>query len=148
MIDLRKHIDDINHEKSIEELLKSKPTEIIINGMSFFGSKLKITSSSIYVNGKRVLDTLNSHKINIEVNGNLESLDVHTCNSITVNGNTKNIKTSSGDVECDNVTGNVQTTSGDITCKNVAGDVKTTSGDIEANKIKGKCSTVSGDISK
>lgn len=70
-------------------------------------------------NGKVIIDgvdvTEDSKKIEIVVNGNIESISADYVNSIKVVGNVGKAKTMSGDVSCKgSVSGKVKTMSGDI----------------------------------
>lgn len=93
----------------------SKGSSININGMSFSGQNISITSSGVFVDGvKQEGVSVNQPKINVSIVGDCESIS-------TVNG------------DCyvtGNVGGNVQTTNGDITAGKVMGSVKTTNGDV------------------
>jgi len=117
---------------------------ININGKSFVGRNIVMSGNKIIIDGVDV--TPDSKNIEITVNGNLDSLKVDMCDKITVNGNVNELSTTSGDVDCKDVTGDVKTLSGDIECGNVGGSVQTTSGDIKAENITGSAKTLSGDI--
>lgn len=97
---------------------------VTINGKTYkVEGKVSIVNGTIFIDGK---------KINIAIEGDVEKIDVDACDSITVSGNVKNIKTMSGDVEIHgDVNGDVKTMSGDVDCGNVAGDVSSMSGDIK-----------------
>lgn len=86
--------------------------KITINGKEFVGK-----SVSVYGDGT------------ISVDGDVvvsSSVKV----SIVVHGDAEEVKTTSGDVTCNDVGRNVSTTSGDVSCGNVSGDISTVSGDI------------------
>lgn len=101
--------------------------KITINGKEFVGK-----SVSVYGDGT------------ISVDGNVVSSSVKV--SIVVHGDAEEVKTTSGNVTCNDVGRGVKTTSGDITCRNVSGNVSTTSGDVTCDDVLGDVSTVSGDI--
>jgi hypothetical protein len=110
---------------------------IAINGKTYrHNGKIFIVNGGILVNGKKVenyeeLEEDQKH-INIEIHGEVEKIDVDVCDTITVNGNVKNIKTMSGDVYVKgDVEGGIKTMSGDVDCGNVSGDVSSISGDIK-----------------
>lgn len=114
------------------------------------GNKKTITinNNRVFVNGVEK-NTGNSKTINITIEGNVEKLEVDSCNEITT-WNVSNLSTKSGDV---NVTGNVlnnlKTISGDVEVGGYIGnDVSTTSGDISCGEVKGSAKTLSGDINK
>lgn len=110
---------------------------IVINGKTYkVEGKVSIVNGTIFVNGKKFQNYEESEKdekvINIAIEGDVEKIDVDACDSITVSGSVKNIKTMSGDVEVHgDVHGYVKTMSGDVDCGNVAGDVSSMSGDIK-----------------
>ena len=102
---------------------------IRINGMTFSGSNVSISGNRVSIDG--VDQTPDSKNITITVTGDLESIKADAVEKITINGMVKgNVKTMSGDVECDNIGGDVETMSGDVTAGAIAGKVKTMSGDI------------------
>jgi len=106
---------------------------IRINNTTISGKSITIKDGKVIVDGTEV-NTGDSKTINIEVQGNLESLDADYCHSISVTGHAGRIKTMAGDVNCGDVGGNVQTMSGDIKCGAVSGDVSSMSGDIDVSK--------------
>lgn len=104
-------------------------SQVIINDKAYIGKQISITKNGIIVDGEVV--HCDDKKINIQVNGNIDSLDVSACDKISVYGEVGKIKTQSGDVRVKGpVAGDVKTMSGDVTCGNVSGKVKTMSGDI------------------
>lgn len=118
---------------------------ITVNGITYHGNNVSIVNGKVIIDGKQA-DTKDDKVITITVTGNIESLEADYCKSIVVNGDVNKLRTTSGDVECGNVTGGVQTTSGDIECGNIGGDVNTTSGDIKCDDVHGSVKTLSGDI--
>ena len=103
---------------------------IIINGKKYNGKSISINNNKIIIDGKDC--TPDSKTIDITVQGNINELNVDSCNSLMVIGEVAAIKTQSGDVECNIVNGNVSTMSGDVKCNNIGGSVKTMSGDINS----------------
>lgn len=109
---------------------------VTINGKTYkVEGKVSFVNGTIFANGKKVQDyeeaEKDEKKINISIEGDVEKIDVDVCDSITVSGSVKNIKTTSGDVEVEgDVDGDVQTVSGDINCGNVSGDASTVNGNI------------------
>jgi hypothetical protein len=103
---------------------------IRINNANYSGHSVTISNGRVLIDGKDL--TPDSKNINIEVIGDVNEIQVDSCNELVVKGN---------------VLGNVSSTSGDIRCGNVAGNANSVSGDIKANRIFGKASSVSGDIS-
>ena len=106
---------------------------VTVNGKTYkVEGKVSIVNGTVFANGKKVQDyeeaEKDEKKINISIEGDVEKIDVDVCDSITVSGSVKNIKTMSGDVK---VHGDVKTMSGDVDCGNVAGDVSSMSGDIK-----------------
>jgi hypothetical protein len=102
---------------------------IQINNSSFSGRSISVINNRVFIDGKDV--TPDAKEINITVEGSMEDLTVDYCNSLNINGDTRNIKTQSGDVRVKgDVSGNVQTMSGDVDCGTIGGSVTTMSGDI------------------
>ena len=98
----------------------------------------------VIIDGKDV--TPDVKEITITVTGNVNSINVDFAKEVHVKGTVGDIKTSSGNVWCDNVTGNIHTTSGDIKCEDIGGNVQTKSGDVYSLLISGNVKTISGDI--
>lgn len=87
-------------------------------------------------NGRVIIDGVNqdanAKNIYIVVEGDADSIEADTCNTITVRGSSGSIETTNGDVTVEgNVNSYVKTTNGDVKCWMVAGNVKTTNGDID-----------------
>lgn len=109
------------------------------------GNNIVINNDQIYVDGKKIdVDKLTD----IHIEGNVESLKVDYCKSVSIMGNCKQVQTTSGDISAMDIEGNAKSTSGDIECSgSIGGHAETTSGDIECHgNIHGSASTLSGDI--
>lgn len=116
---------------------------IIQNGkVIHVNGTLSMTNGQWYVNGKPVnladlakeqsdQDT-KSPNITIELHDcQIDHLDVDYCNTITINGDVKRVKTNSGDIRISgNVDGDVHTNMGDIDCGDIHGDCHTNMGNI------------------
>jgi len=119
-----------------------------INGKSYSGNNINVVNGKIIIDGKIQEIDKNLPEINIIVHGDIQIMDIDSCNTIEVHGNVKELQTTSGDI---NVTGNVEgnssSTSGNIEIEGyVSGHAKTVSGDIKCNELKGNASSVSGKI--
>jgi hypothetical protein len=104
---------------------------ITINGVTIqAGRSITISNNRVIINGQDV--TPDAKNIRIEVAGNIESLSADSCNSVTVTGDARSVKTVSGDVDIrGSVGGSVSTISGDVTSGGVIeGSVSTVSGDV------------------
>lgn len=66
--------------------------------------------------------------VSIEITGNVQLLNASVAD-VVVHGDVQNLKTGSGDVQCENAV-NVSTGSGDVHCGDVAGLVSTGSGNV------------------
>lgn len=128
-------------------------SRIVVNGRVITntgGGVVEIYDGKVMVNGKPVedLNSLPDKVVNITIDGDVESLHVDCCSTLSVDGNVKTLKSGSGDVTVSgNVSGNISTGSGDVNCCNVEeGDVTTGSGDVHCIKVGGRVSTGSGDI--
>ena len=106
---------------------------IIINGKTYNGSNISMNGNNITIDGASVSFT--DKVINITVNGNIDKLDVTSCDKLEIHGDVDKAKTMSGDINCRDIKGDASTMSGDIKCQGSSlGNVKTTSGDIKYNK--------------
>ena len=109
---------------------------VIISGSvknsSIEGNSVSIINNKIFVDGKEI--ETEEKVINIIVEGNLDKLEVDCCNSIKVNGVTKDIEVSNGNITISgDVKGNVNNVNGNIIAKTINGNCKTTNGDIFCN---------------
>lgn len=110
---------------------------IVINGKTYRGNGQNITinNGKVMIDGRDVTPDDNGKEINIHIDGYVNELNVDVCDNVSLNGEAKNIKTKSGDINiAGNVIGNVKTMSGDVNCENVSGNVSTMSGDIKKRK--------------
>ena len=109
---------------------------VIISGSvknsSIEGNSVSIINNKIFVDGKEI--EIEEKVINIIVEGSLDKLEVDCCNSIKVNGVTKDIEVSNGNITISgDVKGNVNNVNGNIIAKTINGNCKTTNGDIFCN---------------
>ena len=96
---------------------------------------ISIVNGKVLVNGKSINEfeevTKDEKIINITIEGNVERLEVETCEKIIVHGDAKRIKTNMGSIEISgNVEGDVHSNMGSITCGNVEGDCHANMGSI------------------
>lgn len=126
----------------------------VINGRVYkniSGRNITIERGQIIVDGKPIEDwnDSNEKEINITIEGNVDCLQVQYAGTITVNGDTKSVKTGSGNVTVTGcVKGNINTGSGDVRCGNVEEDINTGSGDVHCGNVGGRVTTMSGDVYK
>lgn len=118
---------------------------IVVNGVQLKGRNISVNDSGIFIDGRRV-DVASGPKVDIQVQGNVDVLDVGYASSIVVNGNAGKIQSRAGDIKCGDVTGNVSAGSGDLTCGIIGGSASTGSGDISCEVLHGDASTLSGGI--
>ena len=81
------------------------------SSISIEGNNVSIINNKIFVDGKEI--ETEEKVINIIVEGNLDKLEVDCCNSIKVNGVTKDIEVSNGNIAISgDVKGNVNNING------------------------------------
>ncbi|WP_339062418.1 hypothetical protein [Fusobacterium polymorphum] len=103
-----------------------------IKNSSIEGNSVSIINNKIFVDGKEI--ETEEKVINIIVEGNLDKLEIDCCNSIKINGVTKDIEVSNGNIAISgDVKGNVNNINGNIIAKVINGNYKTTNGDILCN---------------
>ena len=103
-----------------------------IKNSSIEGNSVSIINNKIFVDGKEI--ETEEKVINIIVEGNLDKLEVDCCNSIKVNGVTKDVEVSNGNISINgDVKGNVNNINGNIIAKVINGNCKTINGDILCN---------------
>lgn len=106
---------------------------ININGKTFSGNDVVINNGKIIIDGKEI-NNEDQKTININIEGNLDSLEVGSCNKLSIKGDVGTVESGSADLAINgNVGGSVRTGSGDVVCGKVSGSVKTGSGDIIGN---------------
>jgi hypothetical protein len=101
---------------------------VVIDGKEFNGNNISIDGDTVIVDGVAQQGTLTG-PVNVVVHGDVQILENRSGN-VTAQ-NVGNIKTVSGDVDCNAVSGSVQTVSGDVDCDEIGGSVKTVSGDVK-----------------
>ena len=67
-----------------------------IKSSSIVGNSISIINNKIFVDSKEI--ETEEKEINIIVEGNLDKLEVDCCNSIKVNGVTKDVEVSNGNI--------------------------------------------------
>lgn len=114
--------------------LNSSKNMITINGRRYSGNgqSVSVINGRVRIDGQDVTPDDNQKEILIHIDGYVNDLSVDVCDTISLNGEAKSLKTQSGDINVvGDVIGNVKTMSGDVKCGNVSGDVNTMSGDIK-----------------
>lgn len=95
---------------------------------------ITIIDGKITINGKLV-DTGNDKEIYIHIDGPVDKLRVDSCEEISIKGDVGDVNTQSGNVNIiGDVVRNVKTMSGNVDCQDVIGNVNTMSGNIKKNK--------------
>ena len=128
------------------KITNSKIGNISINGNNIVGNNITVIGNKVYVDGKELTEYSDSKTVNINIVGDVDSIEGG--NNIVITGNVREVNSYSGDIEVKgNVEGSVESRSGDINIsENVGGNVETVSGDVRAKAINGNVKTVSGDI--
>lgn len=115
MIFIKKFFNRINKlQESVEKNIVSNVTNsvITINNKGYVGKSISILNGKVYIDGSNV--EVDGKEININVNGNIDTLSVDACSKITVN-DVGELKTTSGDVKILGIVkGDINTTSGDV----------------------------------
>ncbi len=105
---------------------------IVINGKSYKGNSLQINDNEILIDGRRVDDQEDQKVINITVDGNIDTLNVDSCDKLEITGDCGNVTSKNGDIQISgNIDGDVTNKNGNIMCRNVSGDVETKNGSIQ-----------------
>ena len=90
---------------------------IIINGITYEGGSTILVkgNGTTTVDGKPLQGTEDSKLISITIQGNVDTLEVHACHDITVNGDIHSLNVKAGNVKCESVTGSVKSSAGTVT---------------------------------
>lgn len=108
---------------------------ININGKSYSGDNLSVINGVVYIDGNKV-DSTDEKVINISVEGNVDKLEVDSCNSIRVAGDCGTVNSKNGNLSIGgNVGGDVTNKNGNITCSRVGGSVDNKNGNISYIKL-------------
>lgn len=131
-----------------ENVNVSTSASITINGQNFSGKNITIKGGTIIIDNETI--NIDEKEINISISGNVETLDVGSCNHLDISGDVKSVKTASGSVVIKKVVEHVTTSSGGISVTgSVKGSVGTVSGSVKVGgTIHGDVKTVSGNVSK
>lgn len=129
IVESQEYKNEIEFQKIFNQKFRIKNKKNFIECYQEFSTETKNDSNSIsiinnkiFVDGKEI--ETEEKVINIIVEENLDKLEVDCCNSIKVNGVTKDVK------------GNVNNINGNIIAKAINGNCKTTNGDILCNDWK------------
>ena len=120
-----------------------------MNGVTYNGNSISMRGNKIIIDGVDVTgDHEDAKKINVIVEGDINSFDIDYAEKIAVAGNVTDLKTMSGSVEVrGDVHGDVKTQSGSVKIEgNVDGNVKTMSGSVKSGDVGGKINTMSGSV--
>lgn len=117
----------------IKCILKKTGT-FTVNGKSYSGNNMVINSNGVSVDGYNLQTDIRN--LNIEINGDIESID-NTVGNITVNGYVNKIDSTTGTINASgNVNGNINTTTGNVKVGGtVNGKVTTVTGNVKCEKI-------------
>jgi len=140
-----KNITKMNIFKKIAN--KIRMAIMTINNVSHVGNNIIITNGRVIIDGKEVTPE-NEKIINIKIEGDVNSVNVGYCQSLSVIGNVDTLGSTSGDIEVSGSAQSISSTSGDIQVEgDVSGNVSTTSGDVQiGGSVAGNVKTLSGDI--
>lgn len=107
---------------------------IIINGKTISGKNISVSGNKVIVDGKEVSDLEEQKVINIEVTGDIQTLQSGN-GSVSVKGDVGSIETVNGDIEIEgDVKLNIKTVNGDVSCGAVGGSVSSVNGSIKTRK--------------
>ncbi len=107
--------------------------KVVVNGKIYAGGSVVIGNGRVLINDEDV--TPEAKVINIQCEGDLNSLKIDNCESVSINGNAGSVSVANGDVQISgSVMGNVSSTNGSVSCQDVSGNVSTINGDIKHRK--------------
>lgn len=98
-----------------------------------------INNGKITVDGMSIEEWNNRNEIlvvNITINGDIESLEADSCDTISINGNANNVVSKNGDVSVSgNIEGNAESKNGNITANTIQGNAETKNGNIYRTRL-------------
>ena len=107
-------------------------SRVTINGVTYTGNRsVAVSNGRVVIDGKDVTPDA-AKQISIEVHGDVERLQVDSCEKISVTGDVGSVSTQTGDVDVGgSIDGSVQTQTGDVDCAgSIGGNVNTQVGNI------------------
>ena len=127
-------------KRSREDVTEHKDYKQRIINRHFSNVKnMTINNGTIIVDGMSIEEWNNRNEIlvvNININGDIESLEADSCDTISISGNAINVNTKNGNVIVSgNVEGNAESKNGNITANTIKGDVETKNGNIYRTRL-------------
>lgn len=106
---------------------------IKINNKEYNSDDVAINNGKVIIDGKDVI--FETEEASITIEGDLRSLSVDRCTSITIKGNCGNAESLRGDILVEgDVAGDVTSRFGTVSCQEVKGNIITRSGNISTSK--------------
>lgn len=127
-------------KRSWEDVTEQKDYKQSIVNRHFSNVKnMTINNGKIIVDGMPIEKWNNRNEIlvvNITINGDIESLEADSCDTISINGNANNVISKNGDVSVSgNIEGNAESKNGNITANTIQGNAETKNGNIYRTRL-------------
>ena len=127
-------------KRSWEDVTEHKDYKQRIVNHSFSHIKnMTINNGKITVDGMSLEEWYNRDDIvviNITVNGDVESINADSCDTISINGNANYVNTKNGNVSVSgNIEGNAESKNGNITANTIHGNAETKNGNIYRTRL-------------
>ena len=127
-------------KRSWEDVTEHKDyNQRIINRHFSNVKNMTISNGKIIVDGMPIEEWKNRNEIlvvNITINGDIESLEADSCDTISINGNANNVISKNGDVSVSgNIEGNAESKNGNITANTIQGNAETKNGNIYRTRL-------------
>lgn len=127
-------------KRSWEDVTEQKDYKQRIINRHFSNVKnMTINNGTIVVDGMSIEEWNNRNEIlvvNININGDIESLEADSCDTISISGNAINVNTKNGNVIVSgNIEGNAESKNGNITADAINGNAETKNGNIYRTRL-------------
>lgn len=117
-----------------KKISKKRKNTVKVNGKTYIfendSNSIKVLNGNVFINGREIIAE-DEKKINIEIFGYVDKVEVGSCNDLRINGDVKTLNTKSGSAYVNGNTNSVSTISGNVCCRVVHGSVSTVSGDVK-----------------
>lgn len=123
--------EDVTEHKDYKQRIVNKHFSNVKN--------MTINNGKITIDGMSIEEWNNRNEIlvvNITINGDVESIEADSCDTISIKGNANNVISKNGNVSVSgNIKGNAESKNGNITANTIQGNAETKNGNIYRTRL-------------